>query len=63
MGYWWDDLAPEQRARLFRHFTPEQLLASLRARGLDVRCEDPDTLRAAARIVVAYERERAAETA
>lgn len=57
-SYWWDDLAPETYARLFKHFTPAQLLADLRRRGLDVVCTDPGTLAGAARIHARYLRER-----
>ena len=62
MGYWEDleNLPAEEYARRFRHFTPAQLRASLAARGLDVTCEDPETLAAAARIHVRYLLEREA---
>jgi hypothetical protein len=45
---WWDDMSPEQRSRWFQHSTPDQLIAWLERRGLDVYCEDPETLTAAA---------------
>ena len=45
----WGYLTDEQRAWLFTHFTPEQLEWSMKSRGLDVTCEDPATLKRAAR--------------
>lgn len=53
-----ESLTEDQQARLFRHFPPETLRDSMRARGLDVDCTDPGTLAAAARIHVRYLRER-----
>lgn len=64
-SYWesLENLPADEYARRFRHFTPAQLRDSLRARGLDVICEDEDTLEAAARIHVRYLREREAAAA
>ncbi len=64
VGYWEDiaALPADERARRFRHFTPEQVQAAMAAKGLDVTCEDPATLkraaRAHARAITAAERER-----
>jgi hypothetical protein len=44
--------AMDAQQRRFRHFTQDQLTTWLRRRGLDVRCTDPATLRAAAGIAV-----------
>lgn len=46
----WDYLSDDERARLFRHFSPQAVQRAMRSQGLDVTCEDPVTLRAAAKI-------------
>lgn len=64
-SYWesLENLPEQEYKRRFRYFTPAQLRDSLRARGLDVVCEDEATLSAAARIHVRYLREREAAVA
>ena len=43
-------MTPEQRARCFRFMTPEQFLADVRRRGLDIICTDAQVLRNAAAV-------------
>lgn len=46
--YWFERLDPAERARYFRHTTPEQLLAYVG----EVRCDDPVTLARVAALVL-----------
>jgi hypothetical protein len=55
----YEDMTAEEKARRFRYFTYEQLVASIAYHGLPDRCDDPDTLRAAAAIEAVGMRERA----
>ena len=54
--HWWDDLDDEERARWFRYFTPAQLDAYMASHGLNLYCEDEETLQRAAAIHVAATR-------
>ena len=56
----YEDMTDAERAERFKYFTLDELVASIRDRGLPDRCTDPDTLRAAAEIHVAAEAEAAA---
>jgi hypothetical protein len=58
-----EDMTDEERAERFRWFTPGQLAASLRRKGLPDRCDDPDALRAGAAVDVAAEARAAREQA
>lgn len=48
--HFWDDMTPEQQARCFRFMTPEQFLADVRRRGLDITCTNEQVIRNAAAI-------------